>query len=769
MLWLITATRSAIMPKTNTKNTYTIISGFMKSHTLMVTTAVVLFGAFLSVMGMPKPASGQESSPQIPESTVIRISNDRVSAIKRSAEQAKLEIGQVFPLRGDESLVTLEARPSVTNVALSVGPNAPLSLRETEQLDISPNYTYEPLRTPNDTNYSDQWDKNIMDAPKTWDITTGSADTVIAIVDSGVLFNQQWNSGELGHDHSDMDDSQRWVNEAETSSTAVEGVDDDSNGFVDDKYGWDFKGGYADSTDCPNDENTTENGDNGPQPYSCDKKGTLNKKDPEATIIGHGTSVASQAAAATDNGTLIAGNDWNTKIMNLRVFGGYGEATTASIVSAVDYAANNGADAINLSLAIYNDNGSCDITDTKLEEALKSARNQGVVTAAASGNGNEDHVCYPASSPHTLAVGASTEDDERAGFSNYGDELDLIAPGKDVPALNAPSDCFECDREYISEGVSGTSLATPHVTGAASLLTGMFPDATFNQVRTTLQKGVDNVPQMNGRTRTDTHGHGRLNLHKTTKHADTPQPDGMLVSVIGSPHIYWLENGEKHRVLNPAVLKSHNFKSRQILRSTLKSIDLSAGSPLRLREGTLVQSHNDTKIFIVDHESDTVRKRHIGSPSVFNQLGFTGREVMTIKENYLPDENGPSVSSAEQHPDGVLISPDGKPHIYLVEGGQRRYIPNPPALKSHHFLGGVKEATADDMNLNQGDSLNFREGTLIKDGDPPIYVVNYATDGTAEKRHIKTLFIYHLLELGSSKVFKVSSNALPAQDGDPIK
>lgn len=762
------------MPKTNTKNTYTITSGFMKSHPLAVMIAVMLFGAFLGVMGMPSPASGQQSTPKPPESTVIRISNDRVSAIKESAKRAKLDIGQIFPLQSDESLVTLEARPSVVNIALSVGPNAPLSLQETEQLDISPNYTYKPLKTPNDPNYSDQWDKEIMDAPKAWDITTGSTDTVIAIVDSGVLFNQQWNNGSLGHNHSDMDDTQRWVNSSETGGTAVDGVDDDSNGFVDDKYGWDFKGGYAGSTDCPNDEDTTDTGDNGPQPYSCDneeKKGSLNKKDPNATIIGHGTSVASQAAAATDNSTLIAGNDWNTKIMNLRVFGGYGEATTASIVSAVDYAANNGADAINLSLAIYNDSGSCDITDTKLEEALKSARNQGVVTAAASGNGNEDHVCYPASSRHTLAVGASDKNDDRASFSNYGGELDLIAPGKDVPALNAPSACDGCDREYISQGVSGTSLATPHVTGAASLLTGMFPDATFNQVRTTLQKGVDNVPQMNGRNRTDKHGYGRLNLHKTTKHADTSHPDGMLVSVVGDHHIYFLENGERRYIPSPAAFESQGFQWKRIKRATLSDINLPSGDPIPLREGALIQASDDNKVYIVDHkDSDgTVQKRHIGSPSVFTGLGFKWDNIMKVRPGVLPDNDGPSVDSTDRHPDGVLISPDNNPRIYLLQTSQRRYIPNPAALKSHRFQNGVKEATTDDMNLSKGDSLNFREGTLIKDDDPPIYAVNYTSGGVIEKRHIKTLFIYRLLELGTSKVFKVSSNALPDQDGDPIK
>ncbi|PSO43392.1 hypothetical protein BRC19_00820 [Candidatus Saccharibacteria bacterium QS_5_54_17] len=722
-------------------------------------------GAVFIILGtvlLPGAVKGQESEPKPPaDSSIIRLPDKQVAEIKTAAEKAGLGIKRTFPLPDNETLVTFNGSPGKVKGALSPEGGASLSGMQTESLDISPNYKYQLTKTPNDSKYSEQWNMKKTDAPKGWDITTGSTDTIIAIVDSGVLFNQ-----DPYHDHNDMVDSQRWENSDEVNG--LNDTDDDLNGYTDDKYGWDFTGGYASGSDCPNDTDTTSSGDNGPQPYSCDNendKSLLNKNDGDARYVGHGTVVGSIAAAKTNNNTLVAGTDWKAKIMNLRVFDGYGRATTARVVSAVEYATDNGADAINLSLAIYDDNGSCDIIDDKLEEALKEARNNGIITAAASGNNGDDHVCYPAASRHTLAVGASTVEDKRALFSNYGDQLDLIAPGKDVPALTAPSEA-NGNREYVGNA-SGTSLSTPHVTGTAALLKGMFPDATFNQIRTNLQKGVDKVSEM-GSTRTKKHGFGRLNIHKANKHADSTHPDGTLISTVGNPRVFLLENGKRRYITDPAIFNSHNFQWKRIKRTTLPDANLNSGNSLPLREGTLVTPTNDTKIYIIDHDSGSVRKRHIGSPSVFHGLGFSNSEVMKVKPRVLPGEDGPAVSSADQHPDGVLISPDGKPQIYLVENSQRRYVKSPAVLKSHQFRGGVKEATKDDMNLGTGNSLDFREGTLVTDDDPPLYAVNYDSNGNIEKRHIKTLLIYRVLGLGSSRSFQVDTNDLPSQDGDPI-
>lgn len=744
----------------------------------------VLVGIGL-VATIPQPASGAPSRPaagiKTAPTTIVRASQAQREDITQAARARGLAMEREFSLPGGETLITLEGTPATVQMALRASPATMF-----QSIETYPNRTYKATQNPSDTQYQndEQWNLAKLKAEEAWGITTGSENVTVAVLDSGILYNQQWGEGESAqqYTHPDIDELRIWENPDETA----DGTDSDGNNYIDDTHGWDFMGGWrGDDGTCPNYNDSSEyehpddseflTDDNDPQPYSCDSpdEPTVLNKDhydgsceafSSACYVGHGTAVGSVATAATDNATYIAGIDWQSEIMNLRIFDGYGFTTTDRLIAALEYADDKGADVANMSLAIFDSEGSCDITDTALENTLETTHSNGLVSVAASGNEYQDHVCYPASSEYVIAVGASDKNDERADFSNYGDKLDVVAPGLNVPALNAPSARNE-NESYLS---SGTSLATPHVVGAAALIKGQFPEATFNEVETNLQKGVDKVPQMNGQTKTKEHGYGRLSLHKSTKHADTPQPDGMLVSIVGSPHIYWLENGEKRRILNPAVLNSHNFQGRKVLRSTLTSINLPTGSPLRLREGTLLQAKDDTKIYIVDHESGTVQKRHIGSPSVFSKLGFSGKEVMKVRKGYLPDENGPSVSSAKQHPDGVLISPEGRPHIYLIEDGQRRHVVSPPVLKSHRFQGGVKEATSGDMNLASGPRLHLREGTLVKDDEPPIYVVNYASDGTVEKRHIKTLFIYRLLDLNASKVLKVSSSTLPNQDGEPI-
>jgi len=186
----------------------------------------------------------------------------------------------------------------------------------------------------------------------------------------------------------------------------------------------------------------------------------------EEDLRAHGTMVAGIVAAVTNNGIGVAGTTNNhAYVLPLKVFN---RADSETIADAIKYAADAGAHLINLSLCITDaKSGHCaDMTgnpDYYIENALKYAVGQGLIATAASGNFGDDYVGYPASSDYTIAVGSADAWGRRSSFSNYGDELDFVAPGEYVYST-APQD------DYYSG--SGTSFATPHITGLLALYLG---------------------------------------------------------------------------------------------------------------------------------------------------------------------------------------------------------------------------------------------------------------------------------------------------------
>lgn len=460
---------------------------------------------------------------------------------------------KVNKLPSGEVLVTIAVSPS--------NPKAKAvqqALKHNPKFKIATNYAYQPAAMPNDPLLADgsQWNISKVNAPQAWDVTTGSSETTIAIVDSGVLSSQSWpNSSDCAPTQpctlADFPDEKIWTNIGESGNTFQEGtipnctsrnlpidkscnnLDDDANGFVDDARGWDFMGGWRGTgATCPNySDPTTYNdpyytgyvaADNDPQPYACDSPNhpnELNKHhyDGSCTMFesacytNHGTAAASAAASASNNGELTAGIDWNAKIMPLRAMDGYGWTDTAHVTAAVEYATAMQADVINISLALFN-NGSCSVTDPTLEPALKQAAAAGVVVVAAAGNGGTQGVCYPAKSQYSVAVGASDQADARASFSTYGPELDVIAPGIDLALAIAPSKSSNNYRNY-SLTAHGTSFASPQVAGLASLILSTNPTLSAEEVKTVLQRSATKVPAMNGSSFTQQHGHGRIDTH----------------------------------------------------------------------------------------------------------------------------------------------------------------------------------------------------------------------------------------------------------------
>ncbi len=244
---------------------------------------------------------------------------------------------------------------------------------------------------------------------------------VVAVVDSGVDFA-----------HPDLNGS-AWLNPGEDCASGPgNGIDDDDNGFIDDCTGWDF-------------------GNDDPVGY-------------DGGSDAHGTHVAGLIAATAGNGIGIAGLAPDAEIMDLRVDSVDGVIRASAIARAIRYAADNGADIVNLSLG--SQPGASPATVVEIAEAVEYAADKGVLLVVAAGNNAtslDDSAVYPASldMANMIVVAASTPDDGPAGFSNTGSPVDVFAPGELVLST-VPGDGLAFH--------SGTSQAAPLVAAAAALV-----------------------------------------------------------------------------------------------------------------------------------------------------------------------------------------------------------------------------------------------------------------------------------------------------------
>ncbi len=359
-----------------------------------------------------------------------------------------------------------------------------------------PNYYRHTCAIPDDTDFDLLWglhntgqyvhgtsgapDADI-DAPEAWDITTGSSDIVIAVVDTGVDYS-----------HPDLSNN-IWSNTGETPDNEI---DDDGNGYVDDVLGWDFFG---------------------------------NDKDP-MDLNGHGTHMAGITAAEGDNAIGITGVCWTARIMPLRFLDENGIGKVADEISAIDYAIANGAHIINASFG-------SDTYSQSEYDAISRANSEGVLFMAAAGNdslNNDTSPFYPASYnlPNIISVAATDQNDNLTWFSNYGPTtVDVGAPG-----VNIYSTSPDTGYGYMH----GTSVATPHVTGLAALIWGYNSSLTHMEIKDIILNGVDIKPTLNGKTVTG----GRINAFNAFAGSRPQEPNGLAATTESGSRISlsWIDN-----------------------------------------------------------------------------------------------------------------------------------------------------------------------------------------------------------------------------------
>lgn len=337
------------------------------------------------------------------------------------------------------------------------------ALRETSQVRwIEPNgHVHAVGLTPNDGYYPTQWNLPLIGLPDAW-VFVDEPSGPIAVIDTGVDL-----------DHPDLA-GRIWTNEGEIPEN---GEDDDQNGYVDDVRGWDFVATNGDA--LPDDEH------------------------------GHGSHVAGIAAAHTNNALGVAGVAWDASIMPLRVLNERGNGEWAHVLEAIAYAADNGANVINLSLGQSPDDPEHPVPIQAIEQAVSYARSKGCLLVAAAGN-NETYqpapVIYPAASPGVLAVAATTAGDEPWFWSNRGPKVTIAAPGVDI---------LSTSRYNSYATLTGTSMAAPHVSGLAALLWSFDPTLSADGLTEVITSTAWDVHAFGWDERT---GWGRIDAQAATRH-----------------------------------------------------------------------------------------------------------------------------------------------------------------------------------------------------------------------------------------------------------
>jgi subtilisin family serine protease len=396
---------------------------------------------------------------RIPNQIIVRFNT--ADAHLTSAARALVNGQLIRKLKGVDGLEHLEVGMSIDRAIDMLN-----ALPFVEYAE--PDYVVRAIAAPNDQFVSLQWGVNNtgqdirgvlgvndadIDGYEGWDIRTSAANIVVAVIDSGT----QWN-------HPDLD-SNIWSNADEIPNN---GIDDDNNGYIDDIRGWDFY-----------------NNDNNPDDAD-----------------GHGTHVAGTIGAEGNNGIGVAGVAWDVQIMPLRFIGPFG-GSTSDAIDAVNYAVANGAQ-------ISNNSWGGGGFSNAMRDAISNAGANGHLFVAAAGNDgvNTDSVPhYPSSYNNDNIISVAGTDnrglltDNNVWASNYGaSSVDIGAPGNDIASTYSGS-------SYVWS--SGTSMASPHVSGAAALVWAQNPGWTYAQVRDKLLNSATPNASLAGKCVTG----AVLNLH----------------------------------------------------------------------------------------------------------------------------------------------------------------------------------------------------------------------------------------------------------------
>src|SRR5215831_12590672 len=416
---------------------------------------VFLLG-FLALDIRPGSQYAAQPQAQVPE----YVSDEIIVRFREGVDEYKKDLAR-FRVSGTRKKVFKVIR-GLEVIKLSRGVSVEEAINSYRQdpdvLYAEPNYILKTINTPNDPRFSQMWGLNNVgqsggtpdadiDAPEAWNITTGSSNVVVAILDTGIDYNHQDLAGNMFRNTADCNN---------------DGIDNDGNGFVDDCYGIDVANNDSD----PMDDN------------------------------GHGTHVGGTIGAVGNNNVGVVGVNWNVRLMSCKFFDASGQGTTEGAITCLDYVKTMKDRGVNI-VATSNSWGGGDFSRA-LIDAIDAQRQSDILFITAAGNGNFFGVgqnndatpFYPCDTylPNVICVAATDRTDARASFSNYGRHtVHIGAPGVDILSTLPGNN-------YATE--SGTSMATPHVAGVAALLKAQDPTRDWRAIKNLILTGGNTISSM---------------------------------------------------------------------------------------------------------------------------------------------------------------------------------------------------------------------------------------------------------------------------------
>ena len=442
------------------------------------------------------PVAAQEA-PYAPNRIIVKFKETVDPVISRDNGQFILfnlpavdELNARYGCTAARKLVPVTIDPELAKIYIlrfKGNPNIPALLEEYRNtgyfLYAEPDYQVKALdgkalsAIPNDPYFYRQWSLQNdgvfiymqakigadIDMNPAWDIETGDSNTIVGIIDTGCKLDHPEFAGRI------------WTNAGEIPGN---GIDDDNNGYIDDVNGWNFAYGNNDPSDD----------------------------------VGHGTAVTSIIGATGNNGMGYAGINWYCKLMISKACDSTGYYYMSGLVEAIIYSVDHGADVLNMSLGGFGGGQA-------LKNAINYALSHNVTCVAAMGNQNNNIPLYPAVYPGVIAVGSTNSDDQRSvpfclggePGSNFGSHISVVAPGNMIFVLD-----FRHDFEYYNAWC-GTSFATPHVVGVASLLLAQDPALTPEQIKSIIENSAEDQvgdPYEDIPGWDPYYGYGRLNAYQ---------------------------------------------------------------------------------------------------------------------------------------------------------------------------------------------------------------------------------------------------------------
>jgi subtilisin family serine protease len=532
-----------------------------------------------------------------------------------------------------------------------------------------PNHIYHLYYIPNDPLITSWYHLTKIDAYTAWDFIRGDSTSrpVLGIVDSGVYY-----------DHPELEPNM-WINVAEDvdgdgrfTDADINGIDDDSNGFLDDVVGYDI---------------------------------AMDDPIPFEPIPWHGTHVAGCASMVTDNAYGGAAVSWGARIMAVKCANDADPNTIVNGFQGITYAIDNGATVINLSW------GRGGGPSQYEQNVINAAYNSGVVVVAAAGNESSSALHYPAGYNHVVAAASVDPTDHKSSFSNYGTWVDVSAPGEGI---------FSTWGHDGFTSLDGTSMSSPITSGIICLIQSAHPEWGVERVVGRLEETCDTIDYLNPGYR-GLLGHGRVNAARAIGWGVYP-----LLNVIGSTLTLTSDDGDS--LLNPSedfdltITVSNQWADADsvvgILRADSNFTVTDSVAEFGTVPGNGGSGNNNSNPFAVHVHSDASIGSHAFTVHLFTGSSYqTNRNLtidVTLEQRGFPGNIPGNIESAP-----LILDFDGdNAKEILISAGDRNY---------YAFEANGSQTAGWPQLVSQDPSGGCAVGDLDHDGD--VEVVGMARDG----------------------------------------